>query len=387
MISKIKSKNKVYPSKNTFKLSDDGTYWVGTTQKGDDFWFDGNDEIIEYVKSYTWRKVGYGYFQNHKGDKLHRIVMGITDKNIFVNHLGGRRWDNRKEKLSISDSLDNSKEKKLGNGNKYSGIIGLLKRGKDRWVGNIKINDISVYTKYKDKDEALMDLLIIQRHYGFRHNDDLYYMLDNISELRIKEVINNTERQLNAKRDDKICSTNRFQLSEDSTYYNVYDVNNKAFKISVRSKELVEQGIWHVAEDISNGTTSIHGFIIKNGKRTTVKLHRYLFDLLDKKYRNWFVVRLNHDELDDRIENLIITDSVGTGLTKKIEKGYQYRNGNYRVNISLLGKKFRQTVYSEQEAIDLVKYKREEAMKQRLQFHSKEELDTYLKQQELVQAM
>lgn len=380
------NKNKTYPSKNTFKLSDDGTYWIGITQKGEEFWFNGDDETIEYIKSFTWRKVSHGYIQNRKGDKLHRTVMGVTDTNIFVNHLGGNGWDNRKEKLSISDSLDNSREKKLGNGNKNSGIVGLLKRGKDRWVGNIKINDISVYTKYKDKDEALIDLLIIQKHYGFRHNENLYYMLDGISELRIKDVINNIERQLNKKRDDKICSTNRFELSEDGTYYNVYDVNNKSFKISLESKELVEKGIWHVAEDISNGSVSIHGFIIVNGKRTTVKLHRYLFNLLDNKYKNWFVVRLNHDELDDRMENLLITDSAGNGLTKNVQ-GYTFRYGNYRVAIVLLGKRFTQTVSSEEEAKELVKQKRQEAMDKRLQFHSKEELDTYLRQQELLQAM
>lgn len=383
---KIDEKDKKYKSKNTFRLSDDGTYWIGKTSRGNEFWFDGDKETIDYIKTYTWRKVAYGYIQNKKGDKLHRVVMDITDKNIFVNHLGGNRWDNRKEKLTISDDIDNSKEKKVGNGNKNSGIVGLLKRGKS-WVGNIKISDVSVYTKYKTKDEALIDLLIIQKHYGFRHNENLYYMLDNISELRIKEVINNIERQLSKKRDDKICSTNRFELSEDGTYYNVYDLKNKSFKISLESKELVEQGIWHVAEDISNKTISIHGFIIVNGTRTTVKLHRYLFGLLDKKYKHWFVVRLNHDELDDRLENLLITDSVGNGLTKKLEKGYQYRFGSYRVSLMLLGKRFNQTVDTEQEAIALVKEKREEAMKQRLQFHSKAELDTYLKQQELLQAI
>lgn len=383
---RVSENDKKYPSKNKFRLSDDGAYWIGVTQKGEEFWFDGNAEVIEYIKAYTWRKVAYGYIQNRKGDKLHRVVMGIDDKNIFINHLGGRRWDNRKEKLSISDDIDNSKEKKLGNGNKFSGIVGLLKRGKNRWVGNIKISDVSVYTKYKDRDEALIDLLIIQKQYGFRHNEDLYYMLDGISELRIKEVINNIERQLSKKRDDKICSTNRFELSEDGTYYNVYDVKNKSFKISLESKELVEKGIWHVAEDISNNTVSIHGFIIVNGTRTTVKLHRYLFGLLDKKYKHWFVVRLNHDELDDRLENLLITDSVGNGLSKKLEKGYQYRFGSYRVYITLLGEKFRQTVKTEQEAIELVKQKREEAIKKRLQFHSKSELDTYLNKH-LIQAM
>lgn len=382
MIYEVNESDKRYPSKNKFRLSDDGTYWIGVTQKGDEFWFDGNNEVIEYIKSYTWRKVSYGYIQNKKGDKLHRIVMGIDDKNIFVNHLGGNKWDNRKEKLSISDDVDNSKEKKVGNGNKFSGVVGLLKR-KNSWVGNIKISDVSVYTKYKDRDEALIDLLIIQKHYGFRHNEDLYYKLDNISELRVKEVINNIERQLAKKRDDKICSTNRFELSEDGTYYNVYDVKNKSFKISLESKELIEKGIWHVAEDISNKTVSIHGFVIINGVRTTVKLHRYLFGLLDKKYKHWFVVRLNHDELDDRLENLLITDSVGNGLSKKVEKGYSYRFGSYRVRLTLLGKIFNQTVSTKEEAIEIVKYKREEAMKQRLQFHSKSELDAYLKQQEL----
>jgi len=40
-------------SKNKFKLSDDGTYWIGTTQDGIDFWFDGDEETIAYVKSKT----------------------------------------------------------------------------------------------------------------------------------------------------------------------------------------------------------------------------------------------------------------------------------------------------------------------------------------------
>ena len=110
---RVSENDKKYPSKNKFRLSDDGAYWIGVTQKGEEFWFDGNSEIIEYIKSYTWRKVSFGYIQNRKGDKLHRIVMGIDDVNIFVNHLGGKRWDNRKEKLSISDDIDNSKEKTI----------------------------------------------------------------------------------------------------------------------------------------------------------------------------------------------------------------------------------------------------------------------------------
>ena len=46
--------------------------------------------------------------------------------------------------------------------------------------------------------------------------------------------------------------------------------------ISKESKNKVEKGVWHVAHDISNNSISIHGSIIINGIRKTVKLHRYL---------------------------------------------------------------------------------------------------------------
>jgi hypothetical protein len=379
-------KNKIYESKNEFKISDSGTYWIGTTQKGEEFWFDGNKELVEYIKSYTWRKTTYGYFQNRKGDKLHRVIMGVTDPNIFVNHLGGRRWDNRKEKLSISDDIDNSKEKKVSNRNS-SGITGLIKRGRlDKWIGTMLINDINVSTQYKIKDEALIDLLIVQKHYGFRHNENLYYMLDDVSELRVKEVIKNIERQLNKPRIHKICSTNRFELSEDGTYYNVYDVNNKSFKISLESKELVERGIWYIADDINHDKLYVHGNILINNHRKTVKLHRYLFDLLDKKYKSWFIDHLGGDGLDNRLNNLVITDAQGNGINKPV-KGYAERYGRWRVKLTIFGESFSETVDTEQEAIELVKQKREEAMKQRIEFHSRDELDTYLENLNLRQAI
>ena len=362
--------------KTTFELSKDKKYWIGHTWENDEFWFDGDEKTIKYIKQHTWRKITDGYFQNDKEEKLHRVVMGITDKNIFINHLGGNKWDNRKHMMSISNSLDNSKEKIKGNRN-TSGIVGLVKR-RNKWVGSIKVNNVGVYTKYKTKDEAIIDLLIIQRHYGFRHNEDKYYLLENIPKERENEVIENIERQINKKRNDKICSKNIFELSEDGTYYNVYDVNGKSFKISLESKEKVEKGIWHVAYDISCNTTSIHGTIIINGIRKTVKLHRYLFDLLDDKYKNWFVVKNNNNELDNRLDNLVITDKIGNGLSKKIKKGYEKRFDRYRVSITLLGKHFSQTVNTEQEAIELIEQKRKEAFKNRLQFKSKDELDYYL---------
>jgi len=369
-------------SKNKFKLSDDNTYWIGTTQDGFDFWFDGNEETISYVKSYTWRKTCYDYFQNKKGDKLHRIIMGVTDPNVYINHLGRNRWDNRKENLTVSDCLDNSKEKRKSSRNK-TGIVGLMKRGKNnKYVGNIKVNDICLYSSYKERDDALIDLLIMQREYGFRHNENLYYLLENVPQERMDEVLNLIKRQLGKERNDKLVSSNQYEISECGTYYNVYDSNNNRFKISVESKEIVEKGLWYVATEKSNNVSYVHGSIIIEGSRKTVKLHRYLFDLLDVKYKNIFVDHLNGDGLDNRRDNLQLTDANGNGQNKPA-KGYWIDDGRIRGAITINGKSINKTFETIKDAINWHTEQRKISINNRLTFTSKSEVDEYIKSNQL----
>lgn len=371
---------KCHSSKNIFKLSEDGTYWIGITQKGEEFYFNG--ENSDYIKTYTWRKNKHNYFQNRKGEKLHRVVMGITDRNIFVNHKGGNRCDCRIEMLSISDSSDNAKEKSISKRN-TSGIVGLFKRrNKGKYVGSIKINGVSIYSKYKERDEALIDLLIMQRHYGFRHNENLYYMLDNVSNERIKEVIDNCERQLNIKQNDKIASSNIYKLSNDGDFYWVIDDNGNKFKISIESKSLVEKGKWHVATDNSNiNKQYVHGTIIINGKRETVKLHRYIMNLLDIKYKLYFVDYKNGDSLDNRLDNLCITTPLGNGH-KKCDNTIQVRNNKhsvtYRVRRIIYGKKFDKTFKTKEEAEKYLLEIEEYIQNNQPHWKTKEELDKYL---------
>lgn len=382
----INNKSSDIQSLNTFILSDDSTYYTGYTQKNEIFIFD-NDEKYEYIKSFTWRITNQGYVQNNKGEKLHRVVMGVKDREVFVNHIGGNKYDCRKSMLSISDSLDNSKEKKISSRNN-SGIVGLMKRGKNnKWVGNIKINDLSIYSKYKTKDEALLDLLIMQKHYGFRHNENLFSLIDDVSTERYNEVIDNCERQLHKNVKHTIKTSNQFELSKDKSFYWVYDDNDDKdackFKVSISDIDKIIQGKWHIAYDKSNAIkTYIHGSIIINNKRKTVKLHRYLFNLLDDKYKLWFIDHVNGDELDNRRENLIITDALGNGVNKKA-KGYYKRNGKFRINLTLLGVRYNKTVDTEIEAIELVKKYKCDAMENRIQFNSKEELDEYINKCEL----
>ena len=363
-------------------MSNDKTYWIGTTSKGYEFWFDGDKDTIEYIKSCSWRKLKDGYFINSKGERLHRIVMNVlNDNDIFINHLKGNRWDNRKSKLSISDPIDNSREKKLSIKNK-SGIVGLLKRGNhDKWVGNIMVNGIDVYTKYKIREEALIDLLIVQKEYGYRHNEDMYYMLKDIDNDRINEVLDNIKRQINNKHNHSIKTKNKFELSEDSTYYNVYDKKNNCFKISLEDKTLIENGLWYVSKDSPYNQLSVKGNIVKNGIRKSVRLNRFIFGIQDSKYKVWNVSHDNGDTLDFRRENICITDSSGICLNKPREKYIVANDGRlkkYRSSIIINKKTYRKSFYTPKEAIEWYDKIKEKALKNRLQFKSKEELDRYL---------
>ena len=74
---------------------------------------------------------------------------------------------------------------------------------------------------------------------------------------------------------------------------------------------------------------------------------------------------------------MIITDAQGNGINKPI-KGYSKRYNKFRICIQIFGNSIRKTVNTEEEAIDLVNNIRKEAMENRIQFKTKEELDEYL---------
>lgn len=367
-------------SKNKFKLSDDESYWIGYTQKGDEFWFDGDK--CDYIKECTWRKINNRYFQNSKGEKLHRVVMGVTDRCMYVNNKTLNITDNRICNLEITTELGNVRNKKVSKRNS-SGITGLMTRGKS-WVGNIKIDDISLYSKYKTKDEAIIDMLIMQKHYGFTHNEDMFYKIENISNDRYNEVISNCERQLSEKRNktQAIPTSNTYILSECETFYTVVDEKGNSFLIDVDMLDKVKQGKWFVANDKSNfGKLYVKGTVLINNKRKSVKLHRFLFDIVDNKYKIWVIDHVNGNGLDNRFENMVITDAKGNGH-KVNSKGYSKRNDTvtplYRVNCTFGGIRYDKSFKTEEEALNFVEMKRNEFLNNRLQFKNRNELDTYL---------
>ena len=109
--------------------------------------------------NYNW-SISNDYLINERYRKcyrLNRVVLGITDPNIVVNHRGGNKMDNRVEMLSISDHEDNMKEllpSKLNN----TGITGLTKTKNNKYRIQCTVNGFSYTNIYNTKEMEKIDV-------------------------------------------------------------------------------------------------------------------------------------------------------------------------------------------------------------------------------------
>lgn len=126
----VKELHKKNHKVNTYDLS--GEYAIGYTSKGEEFWFDKEDYNL--VKDYCWHYTQKGYLEatnaeTRKAIKLHRLVMGVTNLKVQVDHkkhptIYEHKIDNRKSNLEIVNQSQNSMNRSLAKNN-TSGIVGV----------------------------------------------------------------------------------------------------------------------------------------------------------------------------------------------------------------------------------------------------------------------
>jgi len=132
---------------NEYDLS--GEYGIGwTTNTNQEFYFDLED--YDKIKDYTWQTNGNGYIittLNSKVIWLHRFIMNIQDKEMVVDHIFHKLYDNRKSQLRICTTQQN-------NFNRKSKGVYWSKKDK-KWVGALICDNVT-YRKYFDiYEEAL----------------------------------------------------------------------------------------------------------------------------------------------------------------------------------------------------------------------------------------
>ena len=397
----------IIPSLNQWRK--ENSHWIGITTKGEEFKFNTDNKEVEYdILHSTWyigNNNGIPYAitnklndKNGKKWQLHQVIVyngdeKITQENfnrgMCIDHLNGDSLDNRKENLEIKTKQENNKNKKTNNELR---LTGLYKTKNGKYYSYFAYNNRQISTRCRDSlEEAKIDNLIAQRYLSYIHNSELFYLLDNIDEARIKEVEGLIER--GKKRIDS-------QKDEQKEKEYEYDFIEKDNLIGIRTfkKDGTENICW-VDKDfgkIKGDKFIVNGRINKSGKYFCYRInekqqgiHVYIIagGISLEGYRGYkfHIDHKNHNPNDNYRDNLDITTHY-SNLNNKEGKGYNYyeTNNKYKVQFGHSWKYFnlyikdaieQPTVDTIEEAEEIVKKRKDIINKYRFRVKTLEELD------------
>ena len=314
-----------------------GGYWVGIDIKGREFSFNTNNKETESkILHSTWCINVHGYVStgnlNNSGQKwiMHKAIFFNCNKedankntHMYIDHINNKKADNRLKNLRLATASENSKNKKTNN--EY-GLVGLQSHGKGyRSRFMIERHQISTKTKY-NLEEAKMDNLITQKHLGYKHNEDQFYKLEQLSEERIKEVTDWLDRKI---------EENRNKIKKEKEYK--YSFEEKDGKIGIKTfkKDETENPTCWVDKDfgkIERDKYVINGYIHNtrkyfqyniNGKNYGI--HNYILvggvSLQNYRNNNFHIDHINQKTNENYRDNIEIATHKSNMMNKE-SKGY-----------------------------------------------------------------
>jgi hypothetical protein len=115
-----------------------------------------DDSDYDYISQFTWyadvRKDGVIYARTSspgvKKKRMHRLIMGVTDRHILVDHIDHNGLNNQRSNLRVCSNSDNLKNKRIRGVSKYMGVF----QHTGNWVAKIRINGRSTYLGYFRKE-------------------------------------------------------------------------------------------------------------------------------------------------------------------------------------------------------------------------------------------
>jgi hypothetical protein len=127
---------------NTYYESSDG-YMVCQVRDGREFIFDKED--YELVKQYVWNIDKFGYvLTNGYINKLHRLLLELTDENKLVDHINHNPSDNRRCNLRVCTQQQNHQNQiKTRGSSLYKGVY--WNKYANKWQAQIKHNNKRIY--------------------------------------------------------------------------------------------------------------------------------------------------------------------------------------------------------------------------------------------------
>lgn len=130
---------------NCYRISDDGSYVIGTFPNGKEFLFDIED--FEKVKTHTWSLAGRGYVIACIAGVYtlqHRFLMNAQAEKK-IDHINLSKCDNRKSNLRFASHKENARNTGLSKNN-TSGIKGVYYHKKNHnYVARIKVDGRDIH--------------------------------------------------------------------------------------------------------------------------------------------------------------------------------------------------------------------------------------------------
>ena len=114
-----------------------------------------DDGDYQEVNKYVWHSYDR-YVEsciNGRNTKLHRFILGVSRKDVFVDHINGITTDNRRCNLRLCSRYENLQNRKLNKDN-TTGVKGVVKLPSGRYRVRIqafgKRVDYGVYSSIDD---------------------------------------------------------------------------------------------------------------------------------------------------------------------------------------------------------------------------------------------
>ena len=123
-----------------------------------------DDEDFEYLNSFRWTAKIHGHLKyaerNYRGKtiKLHRLIMSVTEKNMFIDHIDGNGLNNQKINLRICSSAENTRNHRKISNLLTSKFIGVhLHKKTNKWRAGVRFNkNLIDLGLFKNEEDAAM---------------------------------------------------------------------------------------------------------------------------------------------------------------------------------------------------------------------------------------
>lgn len=118
-----------------------------------------DDEDFELVSQFKWQAIfkgkTYYAFTGRPGIRMHRMILGLTDPRIGVDHKNHNGLDNRRENLRISTQQDNVRNQRARKGtSKYKGVFFEKSTGKYKAAISVNYKTINLGRFFNELDAA-----------------------------------------------------------------------------------------------------------------------------------------------------------------------------------------------------------------------------------------